>query len=253
MSENKPTQSGDASDPLATLHRMSTTAGAASQEYVAINLMSVAALVLGLASALVLLTHVLLAIPVAALACGTLALRQIHKSSGTQTGRAFAILGMLIALGFGAFVGVIELREHKTTQREQAEIEKVVNDLGECVKAKDFKGTLSLFADGFIERKKLTPEKYSEVWRRATQTEAYGAVTGVSIGRVVLDSREVHGQRGAGSTLSVNFEKAQQPLRRAINFRKIGGEWKIDDIPAIFPAPPPDAPPGGPGPGMMPR
>ena len=46
MTENKPTQNTPQDDPLASLHRMSTTAGVASSEYVAINLAAVTALVL---------------------------------------------------------------------------------------------------------------------------------------------------------------------------------------------------------------
>ena len=252
MSENKPTQSGDASDPLSTLHRMSTTAGASSQEYVAVNLMAVAALALGLASALVLLTDVLLVIPLAALASGILALRQIRRSSGTQTGRVLVVLGMLIGLGFGTFIGVRAVREYNLTRHEQAAIETVVGDLGQRITAKDFAGTLGLFSDGFLTRKKITPEIFAQVWRRSTQSEAYGNVTAVSISRVVLSPREGQRQRGAGSMLIITFERSEQPLRREIVFRKMNDRWKIDDIPMIFPSPPPEAPEGARGAGMAP-
>src|SRR5687768_15951322 len=85
-------------DPLARLHHMSNTAGITSQEYVAINLPSVFSTLLGLASLAVLVFHqwVLLVIPLAAIAFGVAALRQIRDSNGTQTGRAFAWVGIVL-------------------------------------------------------------------------------------------------------------------------------------------------------------
>src|SRR6185436_15279396 len=53
-------------DPLAHLHKMSTTAGLGSQEYVAVNGMAVFALVLGLASGFALFDRLFLVIPLVA-------------------------------------------------------------------------------------------------------------------------------------------------------------------------------------------
>src|SRR5437868_14846013 len=91
-------------DPLAHLHKMSTTAGLGTTEYVAINPLAVATVFLGLASALALLDNTLLAVPVLALIFAVAALRQIIKSGGTQTGRGLAILGLLLAVGFSGVV-----------------------------------------------------------------------------------------------------------------------------------------------------
>src|SRR5215213_1889000 len=78
----------DAPDALARLHKMSTTAGITSQEYVAINIPAIIALVLGLASVVALLnvSGVLLVIPLAAIVTAFAALSQIRASNGTQTG-----------------------------------------------------------------------------------------------------------------------------------------------------------------------
>ncbi len=253
MSENKPTQPGDQSDPLASLHRMSTTAGLASQEYVAINLTAVATLVLGLASALVLLGNVLLAVPIAAIICGIFALKQIYSSNGTQTGQGLAILGILVALGFGAYIGVNEYRDHQETIAERVAIEQTVKQFEQKLQSKDFRGALSVFTDGFLAKKQITEEQFALTWSRATEASDYGAIESVGITRLVLSDRSAAGDRIAGSMMVIKFEKAQQPLRREIVFRKVGSEWKIDDIPQIFPAPPPDgggAMPPGAGPMM---
>src|SRR5436190_20522337 len=83
-------------DPLARLHKMSTTAGLGTTEYVAINPLAVASIFLGVASLLALLDNLLLAVPVLAIICSVWALSQIRNSGGTQSGRALAILGLLL-------------------------------------------------------------------------------------------------------------------------------------------------------------
>src|SRR5205085_1507862 len=63
--EPKPATDTEAPDPLAALHKMSTTAGVASQQYVAVNGAAVLAALLGFASALTILSPVLLVVPAA--------------------------------------------------------------------------------------------------------------------------------------------------------------------------------------------
>src|SRR5690242_19183421 len=85
-------------DPIAALHKMSTTAGISTGEYVAINNLAISAAVLGLATALVFVGLPFLLLGLAAIGLGVVALRQIHDSNGTQGGRGLAILGILLAL-----------------------------------------------------------------------------------------------------------------------------------------------------------
>src|SRR5687768_5111201 len=85
-----------APDPLHNLYRMSRTAGLGSGEYVAINNTSVIAFLMGVASVLALLNPFLLVFAVVAVVLGVMALIQIRSSNGTQTGRAFAIAGILL-------------------------------------------------------------------------------------------------------------------------------------------------------------
>src|SRR4051794_31568703 len=81
-------------DPLAHLHKMSTTAGVSSQDYVAINIPSLVAFVLGLASVLAAVFPVALLLPALSIAFAIASLSQINRSNGTQTGRGFAYLGI---------------------------------------------------------------------------------------------------------------------------------------------------------------
>src|SRR4051812_40853266 len=91
-------------DPLRSLHKMSTTAGVGSSEYVAINGMSIAAAICGLASSLSLLDNTLLVIPLAGIFFGIIALRQIASSNETQTGRLLAWSGILLSCAFALSV-----------------------------------------------------------------------------------------------------------------------------------------------------
>src|SRR5829696_1063065 len=106
VADERPPARGDVPDPLATLHKMSTTAGVSSQEYVAINIPSIIAMVLGLASVMAVPVPVLLVVPLAAIVTGLVSLSQIRQSNGTQTGRGFALLGIVLALAIGGFVFV---------------------------------------------------------------------------------------------------------------------------------------------------
>src|SRR4051794_22135980 len=85
--DDRRTATDDGPDPLASLHKMSTTAGITSQEYVAINIPSIIALVLGLASIVAVVVPILLVVPLAAIVTAVASLRQIRDSNGTQSGR----------------------------------------------------------------------------------------------------------------------------------------------------------------------
>src|SRR5215212_974195 len=95
----------DRSDPLASLHKMSTTAGLGSTDYVEVNGTAIAALVLGLISAVTLFNEpLLLVVPAAGIVTAIFAFRQIARSNGTQTGSALAVGAILLSLGFGGIM-----------------------------------------------------------------------------------------------------------------------------------------------------
>src|SRR5439155_24799091 len=84
-------------DPLSHLHKMSTTAGLGSGEYVAINGTAIFALILGIVSALTLFEElVLLVVPLVGVVAAIVALRQISRSGGTQTGKGLATAGLVL-------------------------------------------------------------------------------------------------------------------------------------------------------------
>src|SRR5271167_101284 len=96
------TDPSDELDPFQRLHKMSTTAGLGSGDYVAINNAALTALLLGIASCLVLWgSTLLLVIPALSVLSAILAFRQVSASNGTQTGKGMALLGLLLSLGMG--------------------------------------------------------------------------------------------------------------------------------------------------------
>src|SRR3954462_5034744 len=88
-------------DPLAGLHKMSTTAGVTNLDYVAVNQTAIAAVLVGLLSALSFFGFLLLVIPIVGAIFAVIALRQIADSNGTQTGRGLAILALALCVILG--------------------------------------------------------------------------------------------------------------------------------------------------------
>src|SRR5207244_3210946 len=90
---------------LAGLKRMSMTAGLGSGDYAAVSVLAVVALVVTLLGALALVwLEAFVALSVAGVICAIVALRQISRSNGTQTGREFAWVALLVGLGVTGWV-----------------------------------------------------------------------------------------------------------------------------------------------------
>src|SRR5882762_5848677 len=98
-----------AADPLSKLHKMSTTAGVASQQYVAVNTAAVLAALLGVASMMAMFSPLLLVIPAVTIGVALFAWRQIANSNGTETGKVLAISGLVLAVVVGGGVAAREV------------------------------------------------------------------------------------------------------------------------------------------------
>jgi hypothetical protein len=235
---------------------MSTTAGVASQEYVAINLAAVAALLLGLASVMVLMSNVLLVVPVVAIVCGIAALRQIGDSNGTQTGKPLALLGMVVAVVMMCYVGVQEVQASRAVSAEQGKIVARTQELSNALVAKDYNRAVSLFSSGFLSRKQMDEAGFADRWQKilGAGSGLYGDLQKVETnGRVLLQGDASTGLI-ADTMLVFEFTKASAPLRRAAVLRKDeSGEWRFEDLPDLFPNPTPLPPdPSRMAPGMSP-
>src|SRR4051812_11905442 len=149
---------GAVNDPLRSLHKMSTTAGVGSQEYVAINLAAVWAIVLGLASSMTLLDNVLLVIPVIGIAFAIVAMRQIAGSGGTQTGRGLAWAGLILSAGFASVAIAGQWVQTSGDRADREKVKAVIEQLGRDVKDGNMDAAYGRFSEEF--RKRITKERF---------------------------------------------------------------------------------------------
>lgn len=222
-------------DPLASLHKMSTTAGISSQEYVAINIPSILALVLGLASVLAALSPVMLVIPVAALVTAAAALAQIRASNGTQTGRGFAWLGMALALAIGTAVVAQSVVRHYRTQADRQAIVEKLDQLGQLVRDRKYDEAYGLFSSRFKTR--ISPETFTARWEAAQAFSEVGRITKMEWNRtnIHFEADPFSGAQVGYATAWVTFEKAPELARYGFEFRKSGPTWEIDGSQSLFP------------------
>src|SRR3954463_13349330 len=142
------TGSGDP-DPIAKLHKMSTTAGVGSQEYVAINNAAIVSAILGLCTALAFLGIPFLIVGAAGIVFGIIALVQIRHSNGTQGGTALAILGILLSLGIAGSVAAASIMDWNRQREDRAGINHVLDQLGQNIAAEQYDKAYELFAPDF--------------------------------------------------------------------------------------------------------
>src|SRR3954469_9558517 len=121
------------SDAISNLHKMSTTAGVGSQDYVAINNAAIVSVILGLCTALAFLGVPFLIVGAAGIVFGIIAIVQIRHSNGTQGGMGLAILGILLSLAIAGSVTAASVIDWQHRQRDQDDIEKVLNQLGQHI------------------------------------------------------------------------------------------------------------------------
>lgn len=225
-----------ADGPLAHLHKMSTTAGISSQDYVAVNLPSVFAVILGLVSALAILDPIWLIVPVAGVICAILALRQIGNSNGTQTGRSFAWLGMLLCVAMVSIMGTRQVLAAQRLKADQAQIAELIETLGQHIIAERYESAYHLFSDRFQQRP-VTLQQFTERWKNVRQNELYGKLRAMTWnGRVQIEVEPRTGSRFAYAMALFRFDKIEEPLRQQMSFRQSQGKWLVEDVPQLFPA-----------------
>jgi hypothetical protein len=245
---------GGAGDPLASLYKMSTTAGLGSGEYVAINGTAIAAVTLGAASALTLLGELFLVIPLVAIVCAVLAIQQVRDSNGTQKGIGLAVCGIALALAFGGYVLAQRVGGYMAQRDDRAAIAAKVVDWGEAVKAGSADALYDQFSDGF--RQRVDRERFNNVLRSMKSNPLYGDLLRVESNNVVVfEDDPTSGRQVAMTTAKLRFSKmtGNEAYRATVQFRKLPGEanWQFDNVADLFPADPPASGPGQSGPASV--
>lgn len=213
---------------------MSTTAGLGTQEYVAINPVAVAAALLGLASALSLLDNILLVVPIAAIICSLIALKQIKNSNGTQTGKGLVTLGLLLSIGFAGFIGSRAATAAIRTKSDREAIGTLVADFAGRIKGGDYEGAYGLFSQRFHEQVNKT--KFVEFWTYVRDKAPYGNVVEMNWNKeAVFEYDRASGAPMAYSIVIIQFAKTPEASRQEAHFAKRDdGKWEIEGLPQIF-------------------
>lgn len=240
QSPESPSASSQAGDPLASLHHMSMTAGLGSTEYVAINVPSVVALLLGIASVAVLLGDVMLLVPLAGLVCGIVAVRQIHNSNGTQSGRGLAWAGIVLSLAFAGLWTTLTVRDYLARQRARTEIGQLVDRFSDAVKASKWDEAWSLFSPEFKLRIKDNQATFRAAIQRiqaiqtGSTTRPVLKLTQIKAGTVQFSPT---GEAGGPLLLSFEDDPAPKPLGAQYRRGEGAAGWQLDDLPALFQPP----------------
>jgi hypothetical protein len=227
----------DSADPLSHLAKMSGTGSAFGQaEYVAINPVAIAALVFAMVSLLSLLFTFFLIAAAVGLFTGLLALRQISQSNGTQSGRWFAIGGLLVSLLVGGGVGAQQVMEWNADRTQSKQCAELLSRLGAELRAEHYQGAYdTLTTDAFRQRVELA--RFANIFRELQSVPSYGK----------LESIEWHGQpmsfapvadsdaKTATTMAKMKFEKFPELIPEAMIMTNRSGSWQIDNIPRLFP------------------
>lgn len=243
------TGAGVEDDPFLRLHKMSTTAGLGSGDYVAINGNAVAAVLLGVTSAFVLMgSNLLLLLPLAAIVCAIIAFRQISDSNGTQTGRGLATLGLLLAVGLGGSFAGHEAFAAVRNHADSRQIISIMREFGSDLHNERYPDAYQLFDEHFRDRVPL--DRFTTVWQQYNAHPNIGKITGGDWNNLLEFATDpVTGERTASGMLVMGFEHIPGKDRVPTIFRLLQGKWWIDDMPNVFPETPQpgQAGPGGPG------
>jgi len=222
----------DEADPIASLHKMSTTAGISSGEYVAINLPAVFAALLGLATALAFLGLPFLAVGAGGIVCGVVALRQIHGSNGTQGGAALAWGGIVVSLALAGTVFYNHTQEQAALKRQQEQVNATIQTLGKYLSSEDYAAAYGLMAPELQQR--VDPQTFVQAWK--IRQEWRGPL------RSVQGNDRFAVTKGAGTTVMYTkaifrFGAPDKPFEVGyIVALRLGDDgWRVLDIPDVYP------------------
>ncbi len=231
-------------DPFQRLHKMSITAGLGSGDYVAISGTAIAAVLLGIASVVVLVhTAFLLLVPLAAAVCAVAAWVQIGRSNGTLTGRGLAVLGLLLALGLGGYEGGQRLRDAITVRSARQQVVAMIHDFGQDIVHEQYAQAYQMCNDDF--RAAVTLDAFEGRWQAVRHSPTFGDLAGIDWnGLLSMEIDPVSGDPTAGGMVLITYVNSPAVNRTDMFFRKDDKGWGIDRIPQLF-APATSAPKAG--------
>jgi hypothetical protein len=223
-------------DPIANLHKMSTTAGVGSQDYVAINNAAIVSVILGLCTALAFLGIPFLIVGAAGIVSGIIAIVQIRHSNGTQGGMGLAILGMLLSLAIAGSVATANILDWQRQRDDKAEINKVLEQLGQYVASDQYEKAYQLFSPEFQAMFKF------QIFRDQLQAyqQYFGKIEGMTSNDAFLFLPTAEGVPTAQTQALVRFKEPttittqptqpREPRRVPTVLYKLNGQWRIANM-----------------------
>lgn len=227
-----------AGEGLEHLFKMSTTAGLGSEDYVAVNVTAVVAVMFGLASLLAAAGYILFVIPITGIILSFIALRQIRRSNGTQTGRLIAWLGLLLAGGIS--IGVLTYRgvQYAHRRADERALAQLCGDFGEYMVQNRPQEAYALFDDVFQKR---VPFDLFKIHLTTLESgKRLPAIEFVSWNGLADFQNKDDGSEAADGMIWLKYKGADDVGRAPVFFYKPADKWLIRDIPILFPtiAPP---------------
>jgi hypothetical protein len=227
-------------DALAHLHKMSGTGSAfGAAEYVAINPVAIAALILGVASALTLALRtatVLIAIPLAGIICAFVAMAQVRRSNGTQSGRGFALIGLALCVLLGGTVLGLQGLAFTATRADNRKCAALIEQFGTLVRLQHYDDAYDLMmSEGF--RQRIDRRTFTAGLQQMQNVPGYGTVESMR-----WNGESMHFDLIGDSNFKVGyalalvkFRKVAESTRESFEFTDREGAWKIDNLTNIFP------------------
>jgi len=229
-------------DPLLHLHKMSTTAGVGTGDYVAVNVTSVVAVVFGLASLLAMANPVLLVFPIVGVILGLISLRQITTSNGTQTGKGLAILGLALSGIITAAIFCVQGLQTLHRRADQQALADLSQKYGQLIAQDKFDDAYDLFDPDFKNR--VSKQSFIVHLTSLQNQTQLPPIDGITWNGLAEFHSGDEGEQTADAVIKVHFKGIEGEERLGAHFRRTsGGPWLIDNIPDQFPPAKSAAPP----------
>jgi hypothetical protein len=221
-------------DPLLHLHKMSTTAGVGTEEYAAVNVTSVVAVLFGLASLLAVFNNVMLVFPVVGVILSLIALHQVSNSNGTQTGKGLAILGLALSGVITAVIFSVQGVQAYQRRADEQALRDLCQQYGQFVVQEKYDQAYDLFDSDFKTR--VSKEAFTAHLITLQHRNDIPAMDGIAWNGLAAFHSGDNGAETADAVIKVSYKGITGEDREAAHFYKpSGGHWLIDNFPDQFP------------------
>jgi hypothetical protein len=237
-----PPVSAAGTEHLRHLPKMSPTAGVGTEDYVAISVPAVFALLLGFTSILALMEAPFVVIALAGIVVAIVALVQIPNSNGTQSGEGMAVAGLFLAVGITSFVFAADVMESMGRSHDRAAIKQVAETFGKDLSGFQYDAAYDLFSQHFKSRvsRQEFVQKMSgmqdDLSHNLANVQGLGIIHEVDWNGLATFYADANsGTVTADTYIDFKFANTDSPQAVASTFRKVGDDWTIDSLPSLFP------------------